>query len=45
MIDRSYGTLSSDKENGGQKSNENWNSLSELPLNKAKCKAQQQLLS
>ena len=37
-------TLSSDKQNGGQKLNEDWNSLSKLPHNKVKCKAQQQLL-
>ena len=39
-------TLSSNKENGGQKLKKEWNSLSkisiQLPHNKAKCKAQQQ---
>ena len=38
-------TLSSDKQNGGQKLNEDWNSLSKLHHNKAKRKAQQQLLN
>ena len=38
-------TLSSDKQNGGQNLNEDWNSLSKLPRNKAKSKAQQQLVN
>ena len=38
-------TLSSDKQNGGQKLNKDWSSLSKFQCNylyKAKCKAQQQ---
>ena len=42
-IENDWQLLSSDEQNGSQKLNKDWNSLSKLPHNKkAKCKAQQQ---